>query len=155
MKITIFHTCREKVLPEIKAIKSGQQEASLMALDNDPDIFYSLLRELKKKRPKFNKSRLEELLPFIVNLDHSIGSDIAYKRNVWELEKDDSPAIKEETVQSLEPSAPPAELSKEPRTFNVDLPVKTPSILVPKVEKTAKKPALENNKPAGEVLNLI
>lgn len=130
-----------------------------MALDNDPDIFYSLLHELEIKRPSFNKSRLEELLPFIVNLDHSIGSDIAYKRHVWELGKDDSPADKEETVkfesQTLEPSAPPAELSKEPRTFNVDLPVKTPSIKVPKVEKTAKKPALENNKSAGEVLNLI
>ena len=102
MKITIFHTCREKVLPEIKAIKSGQQEASLMALDNDPDIFYSLLHELKMKRPRFNKSRLKELLPFILNLDHSIGSDIAYKRHIWELVKDDTPAEKEEEAVKLE-----------------------------------------------------
>ena len=43
-------------------------------------------------------------MPFIVNLDHSIGSSIAYERHLWDLEKEtknqDTPEGDEEELES-------------------------------------------------------
>ncbi|XP_076817265.1 uncharacterized protein LOC143462849 isoform X2 [Clavelina lepadiformis] len=62
------------VLEELKAIE-GDEKDSLLALDCDPEILYSFLKELKEKE-MLNKLSMTQLQKYTINLDHSLRSSI-------------------------------------------------------------------------------
>ena len=110
------------MVPLLHKFKAGHEEASLMSLDHDPDIFFSFLMDLQSDpgKPRLTKRTVKLLMKFTVNLDQSLRQNIAYLRSVSDVEScmdaiepaDDvepevaakgNPVKKEDSVEILHP----------------------------------------------------
>ena len=74
------------MIPLLLKLKAGQEEASLLSLDHDPDIFFSFLNNLENDGNRLTKRNVKLLMKFTVNLDQSLRQNIAYLRSVSEMD---------------------------------------------------------------------
>jgi len=85
--MSLLEIYRKHVVPLLHKFKAGHEEASLMSLDHDPDIFFSFLMDLQNDRkPRLTKRTVKLLMKFTVNLDQSLRQNIAYLRSVSDVE---------------------------------------------------------------------
>lgn len=84
--ISLLEIYQKHVIPLLHKFKAGHEEASLMSLDGDPDIFFSFLKEMEKDGNRLRKSNVKLLMKFTVNLDQSLRQNIAYLRSVSDVD---------------------------------------------------------------------
>lgn len=142
--------------PEL--LQAGESAKKLMNLDGDQDLFVSFLYNL---RQQMTKQKVNNLLKYTINLDHSLLQSIAFHREIFYIQEDLHRVKKNfEKFVEFEPHLKQSQLTPHSTNTAGDRPgkqtakrVRSQSLAAPDHFQSTQDPVMRKTQPAGAILN--